>query len=365
MVFHQTLLSGSGAANAFDRWFFDLAKVGWCGVDLFFVLSGYLITGILWDARNSEGYFRNFYARRTLRIFPLYYAVVFFALVVLPNLPAGVVPPEKVVSLGRLEASDEIWYWLYLSNFSIAAAGAWRHGILDISWSLAIEEQFYLVWPAVVFLLSRTALLRLCLAMIVGALALRVGLALADTIWISAYVLTPARMDVLAVGAFVALASRGPGGIDGLRPGSRAFGLGAGLLLAAWFLWAGSLNVRDPLVRTFGFTLVALAFGGLLVEVLCVRSGSALHRFFTHRALRELGKYSYALYLFHLPLRALLRDTVYGSDDFPIVLGSQVPGQLLFYAAASSLAFAAAFASWNLYEKRFLALKRYFPTRRR
>src|SRR6187401_1524909 len=111
----------------------DVLFFGWSGVDLFFVLSGFLITGILIDARGAERYFTTFYARRTLRIFPLYYLVLFLAFVVLPKFPtvysvlAGQVdvPPAEQVDLPQ-------WpYWLYLTNVSIAARG-WMHGLLDV-----------------------------------------------------------------------------------------------------------------------------------------------------------------------------------------------------------------------------------------
>ena len=202
---HQTLLrlDGSGV----DPWFGRLFHVGWCGVDLFFVLSGFLITGLLLDAKGGPHYFRNFYARRTLRIFPLYYAVVFFSLVILPNLPEGILPAQKAQSFGRIEG-DEIWYWTYLSNYSIAAAGQWRHGILDVSWSLAIEEQFYLLWPLLVAKLGRGALWRLCAGLILLAPACRLALLAAGADELAPYVLTPARIDTLAIGASLALAIR-------------------------------------------------------------------------------------------------------------------------------------------------------------
>ncbi len=361
LVYHQTLVNPATAVNAFDSWFFGAASSGWCGVDLFFVLSGYLITGILHDSKHATHYFRNFYVRRTVRIFPLYYGVVFLALVVLPNLPEGVVPASKLANFGRVEG-DEIWYWLYLSNFSIANAGAWRHGILDISWSLAIEEQFYLVWPTVVLLLSRRALMRLCAALVVFALALRVGMSLAGVSWIAIYVLTPARIDLLAIGAFIALAARDPAGIAPLVRPARRVAVAAAVPLALWFFAHGELRVKDPLVHTLGFTLLGLLFGGLLVATLASPPGRAAHRLFTARGMRAFGKYSYALYLFHVPLRALLRDTVFGRAQFPSFLGSELFGQLLFYGAATALTFAMALASWNLYEKQFLKLKRYFPT---
>src|SRR5262245_15687101 len=111
LVYHAMLLSEHNTTLAFDAWFSRVANVGWCGVDLFFVLSGFLITGILLDTKGGPHYFRNFYARRTLRIFPPYYAVVFLALVVIPNLPEGVVPAKKLASFGRIDG-DEHWYWL-------------------------------------------------------------------------------------------------------------------------------------------------------------------------------------------------------------------------------------------------------------
>lgn len=360
LIRHQTVMSRS-AGPALDEWFARIAEVGWSGVDLFFVLSGFLITGILCDSKQGPHYFRNFYIRRTLRIFPLYYAVVFFSLVILPNLPQGFVPPEKTERFGSIRG-DEIFYWLYLSNFSIAAAGEWRHGILDISWSLAIEEQFYILWPTVVFLLSRRSLMRLCGVLVALALAIRVGMTLSGANPIAIYVITPARMDELAIGAFIALAARGPGGILGLVPAARWIVAGTLPILVAGFLWRGGLEHDDPLVQTVGFTLLGLLFGALLVLSLAALPGSGRARLFQSSFMRSFGKYSYALYLFHLPLRALIRDTVYGKHQFLTLFGSQIPGQLVFYVAATALAFACALVSWHLLEKRFLRLKDSFPT---
>ena len=134
----------------------------WTGVDLFFVLSGFLITGILLDSRGSERYFTTFYARRTLRIFPLYYLVLFVAFVVLPQFPA-----VNAVLTGQVDLPPQWPYWLYLENFSIAARG-WVHGWVDVGWSLAIEEQFYLVWPLVIWLCPPRLLALLCAAIIVA-----------------------------------------------------------------------------------------------------------------------------------------------------------------------------------------------------
>jgi peptidoglycan/LPS O-acetylase OafA/YrhL len=359
LLHHQTLLPLADGPAA-DQWFARFFHFGWAGVDLFFVLSGFLITGLLLDAKGAPGYFRNFYARRTLRIFPLYYAVVFFSLVVLPNLPAGLVPAQKVANFGRIDG-DELWYWLYLSNYSIAAAGQYRHGILDISWSLAIEEQFYLIWPLVVSRLGRTALLRVCMGLVVFAPLCRLALAWGGANELAPYVLTPARVDTLAIGAFLAVASRDPGGLAKLRPVVRVAGGALALGLVLWFLAAGGIQTFGTAFLVLGFSAVALAFGALLALTVTAAPGSTLHRVFTWPVLRSFGKYSYALYLFHLPLRALVRDIVFTPASLPALAGSLIPGQIVFYAVSTALAFVAAWVSWYAYESRFLALKRFFP----
>src|SRR5208283_2319721 len=117
----------------------SLFSYGWMGVDLFFVLSGFLITGILVDTKQSEGYFKNFYARRCLRIWPLYYSVLFLMFVAVPL----VHPSIGSVVIAR---SSPWWaYLFFLQNFlvhsQVSAAGP-----LGVTWSVAIEEQFYLVW---------------------------------------------------------------------------------------------------------------------------------------------------------------------------------------------------------------------------
>jgi peptidoglycan/LPS O-acetylase OafA/YrhL len=297
MLYHMNLLRPASAPAAVDLWFSRAVGVGWCGVDLFFVLSGFLITGILLAAKGRDHFFRDFYARRTLRIFPLYYAVVFVSLVVIPNLPEGIVPAQKLDRFGRIEG-DEAWYWLYLSNFAIARAGAWRHGILDISWSLAIEEQFYLLWPALVAFCSTRGLTRFCVALVVLAPCLRLALRLAGAEPMVAYVITPARVDLLAIGALIAIAARSPEGLERFaHPARRAFWAALVLLLADWLVLG-----FDPFairVQVAGYSLLGVVFGGLLVAVLRAPQGSLLARCFESRPLRVLGKYSYALYLFH------------------------------------------------------------------
>ena len=192
--------------TGFDGPVGSLLAFCWTGVDLFFVLSGFLITGILLDTRGGERYFTNFYARRILRIFPLYYLVLFLAFVVLPKFPAVYpvltgVPPAEQVDVPQ-------WpYWLYLTNVSVAERG-WVHGWLDVAWSLAIEEQFYVVWPLLVWLCPPRLVALLCAVILVAEPIARIYAREMDyqVIWI--YVLTWYRLDGLAIGALLAVAHR-------------------------------------------------------------------------------------------------------------------------------------------------------------
>ena len=352
MIFHQTV---APPATAVDRAVYALIHVFGSGVDLFFVLSGFLITGILYDAKGTDRYFRNFFARRALRIFPLYYALLFAALVVLPRLPG--VPSHLLAKWGVSGWRDEFWYWAYLSNWRIGWAG-FHHGILDVSWSLAIEEQFYIVWPFVVAALPRRVLAGVCAGLIVVAFLARVAVTALGGPEMGMHTFTTSRMDTLAVGALIALVARGPGGLAALVWPSRIIGLAGAAWVAASVLtvgWPGSVAARS-----LGYSAMAAAYGALLVAAVAAPPTSRLARALTVRPLLVFGAYSYALYLFHYPILGAIRDSAYGPSRFPRLLGSPLPGQLLFYVVATLPALACAWASWHLFEKQFLKLKRFF-----
>ena len=335
-----------------------IGRFGWSGVDLFFVLSGFLITGILYDSKNSEHYFRNFYARRTLRIFPLYYFVVFISLVVLPRLGSF---GEHFGHIGKTWPT----YWLYLSNFAIAFTKDINHGVLALTWSLAIEEQFYLLWPLIVLSCRRETLMKICGIAVAVAILSRTALVLAGPAqwlpWVP-YNITICRMDGLAIGAFVALALRGPNSIRSLlRPAKFALPI----CIIALFGIIGyhrSMHWIGGPGQTIGYTVLGLIFASILVLTLNDAGSGVARRFFTQRWLRFLGKYSYGLYLFHFPAHIIIHDWVYGPEQFLSIGGSRVPGQLIYIVLSFALSLAMALLSWHLLEKQFLALKRFFPT---
>lgn len=362
VLFHHTLMRQS---TLFDRVYVNLARLGWSGVDLFFVLSGFLITGILYDAKGKTHYYRNFYVRRTLRIFPLYYAFIFFTLAVSPRLW----PDTDLAAMGRaaMRNTSEAWYWLYLSNVLFARDEGFGHPNLAVTWSLAIEEQFYLVWPVVVALLGRRSLMWTCVGLMATALALRTALVMGGADLTVPYVLPFCRMDALAAGGFVALALRDDHEVARLVTWARR--LAAAALLTVFGIWyvedpLNNGNWTEPIMQTAGYTILALFFGSLVALTATSREGSALSRVFSAPLLRTFGKYSYALYLFHVPVRRWVRDSYFPVAAFQTWLGSPLPGQLLFYVVATAPAFLLAWASWHLYEKQVLKLKRFFPYER-
>ncbi len=313
------------------------ALLGWCGVDVFFVLSGFLITGILVRAKGSPHYFRDFYARRALRIFPLYYAAWALLFVVLPR-PAVAAPDEAWTSL------------LYLQNWLYGTRGTFSDPARTITWSLAIEEQFYLLWPALVLWTTPRWLRRLCVATIVGAIALRAGLLLGGAEHV--YFLTPCRLDALAAGALLAVVP-----LPSLRFGQVATLVG-GAGLAGVAAYAGSpLTERSPSMQGFGLVASLLLAVGLLV---LARGEGPVARALRWRWLAVFGRYSYCIYLTHVLVIEVLGhwwlETAGGwAREWPLtwVLA------LTVVSIATSLA--VGFVSWHLFEKWFLRLKRYFP----
>jgi peptidoglycan/LPS O-acetylase OafA/YrhL len=352
MVMAIHFVGDSQAYTTAQRLVVKTASFGLLGVDLFFVLSGLLITGLLLDAKSRPHYFRNFYARRTLRIFPLYYLVLTVLFLVLPH----------VVTLpADLEHAREhqAWLWTYTGNFYIAAKSSWS-ALTYVShfWSLAIEEHFYLLWPMVVFVLPREWLERACVGVIVGGLALRIALALGGTSELSISVLTPCRIDTLCVGGLVAAVARRPGGADMLaaRCGRAAMVL-AGALLAL-SAWCATAKLGLPVLHQVRNTLYALFFGAF--SLLSVRPGpGAVARLLRSRPLTFFGKYSYGLYVYHGLLNWHL-GVIGVEPRLDAALGDHALAMAARAAIGVGGSTAVAVLSYHLFEKRFLALKRYF-----
>lgn len=337
----------------FDAQVLSLLHTGWVGVDLFFVLSGFLITGILLDARDSERYFVSFYTRRTLRIFPLYYLMVFLSYHVLPHFPEWY---RRLVGIG--EIPPESYFWLFISNFVFAERDQLQHGVLAVAWSLAIEEQFYLLWAAVVWLCPPRWIGPVCVLILVAAPALRAVATALGTSPIQIYVQTPYRMDALAAGAWLAWASRQPVPVSLGRLGPWAVLAG----LVGLVLWDPRDNRWDSWAeQSLGYSFLVLVASGLLMSIHARPRTSWWPRVFSAGWLRSVGRYSYCLYLIHLPVMWTIKDLVFDPTLAPRPLGSALPAQALFWIVVFIPAFAIAWLSWRYLEQPILRLKRFFP----
>ncbi len=304
-------------------------KDGWMGVDLFFALSGFLITGILLETKGAGKYFENFYVRRILRIWPLYYALLFFMFVAMRFL-------SRTEYAKVLETASPWWAFpLFLQNFLLPSVIN-AAGPLAVSWSLAIEEQFYLVWAPVVRFFSVKNLWRLAIAELCLSPFLRYYLAMRH---VDLYTNVFCRLDALMAGAILVLLVRGEEFVPE-RWLTRAwilFVAGGGLAFATEAMHA----------RWIVFTFTALASAGFIF-VAMYSPQRWLQAVMANRFLRYSGIISYGLYLLHkIPFGAVqvLHLDRRAWVPFPFILVTS-------YVLAA--------ISWNVLEKPFLRLKPYF-----
>ncbi len=361
MLYH---LAAMKPASTLDKLFYRFTHYGWSGVDLFFVLSGFLITGILIEARGEKNYFRNFCARRALRILPLYYAFVAGLLLLYPRVGGADIAKEAFVL-----QQNQWWVWTHLVNWRVAWTGDfWTQTPLGTGgfWSLSIEEQFYLVWPAVILLVPQRHLLRLCASLVLVATIIRFGMAAMGISWAAIFTVTFARMDAIAMGAMIAVLARRASGLSGVKKAAPVVavialaGLGTVDLLSRTHF-----RVGDKFALAIQCTFFVWLWGALVVLTLTAAQGSFLQRLTYASVLRIFGKYSYALYLFHGHMNRLFEKLGFNPNRGLIIGGSVLPWQMVYLAASFAASLAVAYLSWHLYEKHFLRLKVFFPTRKR
>jgi peptidoglycan/LPS O-acetylase OafA/YrhL len=353
MVMALHFVGGATPRTMAQRLVVKTASFGLLGVDLFFVLSGFLITGLLLDAKNRPHYFRNFYARRTLRIFPLYYAVLTALFLVLPHFAA--------LPRGLQQAREhQLWLWTYTTNFYIAAKASWDVlAYVNHFWSLAIEEHFYLLWPLIVFSFSRESLERICVGVVVVGLALRIVTSLAGMTELSISVLTPLRIDTLCVGGILAALVRRESGAEMLLRRSTRAALALGAIVVTLSAWCAATKIGLPVLHQLRNTLYALFFGALSLMSL---QSNVVGRLFQGRLLRFFGKYSYGLYVYHGILMWYLRE-LRTADRLDTRFESHWLAMAANAALGVSVSVVVAVLSYELFEKRFLALKRFFEAK--
>jgi peptidoglycan/LPS O-acetylase OafA/YrhL len=306
-----------------------IARNGWMGVDLFFVLSGFLITNVLLQARSERGYFKNFYVRRCLRIWPLYYSVLFLMFVIIP-----ILRPSAGKEIFQTRSMPWWSYLIFLQNFLVPvitkAAGA-----LAVTWSLAVEEQFYLLWPFIVYFCSESQLRKIAVAIVLASPLLRFYLVQHH---VDIYSNTCCRLDGLMAGAFLALMLRS----NPICPDK--------YVNRAWI----ALCISAPLAL--------------------VTAGRAQWIVFSFTSLASVSFVYLALYSQQKWLRIALRNRflVYtGTISYGIYVLEKIPSDMAqsFHVSANPwvvfpittlMTYLAAMISWNALEKPCLRLKRFF-----
>jgi peptidoglycan/LPS O-acetylase OafA/YrhL len=272
-------------------------RLNWTGVDLFFVLSGFLIGGILLDARESSNYFRVFYTRRFFRIVPIYAVLLLSVGLAMYLSSAGIIGKYEELFIGRL---PWVYFAAFLQNIGMSLHKVWGTFPLGVTWSLAVEEQFYLTLPLLIRFLSRRALFRFSLFAIVAAPLLRAFFFQRNPEnFFSWYTLMPCRADALLLGVLGAIALRDPRWRGWLLGNHKFSSLVLGFLLAGVALLAWrSPSPYQRFMATAGFTLLALTYLALLLYALLFRDSWISHCL-RWSWLRGLGVIAYGTYLFH------------------------------------------------------------------
>lgn len=323
---------------------------GWLGVDLFFVLSGFLITDILLRTLHTNNFLRNFYIRRILRIFPIYYLSLFLCLVVIP-----LVSPRAF----QLQYYREniAWFLVFLQNWLYVFRPPHGSSMLFHFWSLAVEEQFYIVWPGVILLIKNFKtlvwiIISLLIAVVIGRYL----------IWIfhiqhlgydSLYTFT--RIDGICIGCLLALMLRvNP---NFLKKYTYIIVLVLACLNFVMYFLNKNARIRLPYLAFVGYSTFAGMFGFLVYEALDSKS-KFIQRVFNNNFLKFFGRISYGLYIFHWPVYLICFPFLKSAFD-QIDMGeniSEITGAVL----ATGIAVLVSLLSYNYFEMKFLRLKDYF-----
>lgn len=336
----------------YEQWS-AVAHLGWVGVDLFFVISGFLIGGILLDTRNDGHYFFNFYTRRVLRIFPLYYAVVLSLFIVVPVGQAVIHGVSYLEAEFIRESGSPVWYLLFAGNIRESITGTEPAYFLAPLWSVSIEEQFYLLCPLLVRCLDIVSLKRLLIGFMVLSPLFRLAMfaAFPDNERIQ-YLATISRLDNLSAGVWLAVLVR-----SGVRIPAHVLSI---LLVAltgvAVLIFAnGGFDRHVFFCRIFGYSFLALYFF-VVVSWSLRHRGSRASAFLRMRWLVYLGGICYGLYILQRPAEiALTKALMVVSVDLDQYGLPSLVAKTLFAVLISHLSFRLMESPINRLKSRFLS----------
>ncbi len=354
---------------------------GWMGVDLFFVLSGFLITGILLDTREATNYFQGFYLRRVLRIFPLYYLVLIAVIV------AGILINNPALTTKLPLPQDRWLYFCYLTNWLALWKGYWGPQYVNYLahfWSLAVEEQFYLVWPLVIWLVPPRAISRIAVSLALLSAMIRLLWVAHTGPQMAIAFATVTRMDALFIGVLGATLFRDPERMLAIRkwlPWIASLGVGSFFMAfsaliffprrAALLLYGPTPLPHDlgdealMLAQCGGYTLLAVGFGALVLLAACTEAESRwMQRLLKSPLLAPIGVYSYGIYVFHVPIlgaaQLFIYPRIFRSMRTPM---DAVLKEGVYFVVLAAVTFLISAFSYEFFEKKILRFKRYFAAK--
>jgi peptidoglycan/LPS O-acetylase OafA/YrhL len=291
--------------------YFPVYLIGsWVFMEMFFVMSGFLITGILLDSKSKKHYYKNFIFRRVLRVFPLYYLALIILFFLIPN---------SWVDLSYYR-SHQIWFWTYMENWLFSVQGWPEVKALRHFWSLAIEEQFYIIWPLVVWMFSPKGLIRCCIFLFFFSIVFRNTGMYFGFVMPFPYVATFGRMEGIVLGAIIAVLCRTNKSI--LEKYTYFITVVAAFLSILVFLYTRTMRMEYQGQYIFNYTLVDIFFAGMIVMTMCNNELTALKRLLNQPVFKQLGIMSYCIYIFHHPIQVIVSEQYYtyflaysGSDN--------------------------------------------------
>ena len=324
---------------------------GWLGVDLFFVLSGFLITDILLNTLDKPHFLKNFYMRRVLRIFPLYYFILVICLFVLPHV--------KSLHLNlNYYTNNQVWLWTYLQNWLYIFKEPFGTQMLLHLWSLAVEEQFYLIWPITILLIRRPkilfAVMTAVLLIVAATRFILWSYHIGELSYSSLYTFT--RIDGICVGCMLALIMRINPGF--LKKYTYLVVLFIALLNFGFYFLNHQQAYALPYLAFVGYTTFAILFGILVYEAVLGES-KIINFLFNNRILKFFGKISYGLYVYHWPVYILLFETLH-QLLFRISLFTEKTSFVTASVAVTIVSILLSLLSYEYFEKSFLKLKNNF-----
>ncbi len=322
---------------------------GWLAMDIFFVLSGFLITDILLNTFGEENYLKNFYIRRVLRVFPLYYTTLILVLLFFPLIPGLPIQLDYFVA-------NQAWFWTFTQNWLLIFYPSSTQFALNHLWSMAVEEQFYLLWPLTVAAIRKPKILfALLVFILLSFIVLRFWLWINQVQGLAYYnFYTFTRIDGICIGCMVALLQK----VNTNLLGKNMAIIVVGFAAFNFLFYLVNLKHQDsfPYLALVGFSTFSMIFGLLVYDIINYQT-PFLTTLFNINFLKFLGRISYGTYLFHWPLYLIIKPFLFHWASGNL---STLGAQFLVSTISTLAAYVLGYLSYQYFEMRFLRLKKHF-----